>query len=280
MLRLTPYILVFAAFLPAAAQCQDSEPPIPTCKDLRTGTYYSYPKNSSDGYSCIRKGRNEIEKNLSTGDSTIWEVTWTDKCSYTMRYVRGSEQLQGKMEKFLENHQLVFRVGTITDEYYIYSEYVDEISKKPYAIDTIWFREKEGVAIRADHYRFISGESWLKKRHFSDTSQYAVLYLYRPGKTTNSLAGVPIYLNDTAVWVAKNKSACILLLKSEGPIELKSKLYKDSSSVRLDIKFGQRYYVKSMIHWGLYKRLYNFKLEMAAMKPEDAKGEFEEIAAK
>jgi hypothetical protein len=53
-------------------------------------------------------------------------------------------------------------------------------------------------------------------------------------------------------------------------------LLKDSSTVRLDIQFGKRYYVKSMVHWGMHHGN-NFKLEMVALKPEEAKPEFEEI---
>jgi hypothetical protein len=264
---LTLLILCFTA------PCQDKAP---DCALFKTGVYYSYPKNTLERYSCIRRGRNEIEKNLDTGDSTVWEVVWSGNCTYTMRYVRGNEQLKPKMEKFLEQHQMAFKVETITPDYYVYSAYVDEVSKKPVAMDTMWFHEKTDL-VRNDRYWFVPNEAWLKKRHFKDTSQYAVLYLYRPGKLTNSLTPVPVYCNDTLVWSAKNKSGCIIMIKAEGSIELKSKLYKDSSAVRLDIKFGKRYYAKSMVHWGMYKRMYNFKLEMAAMKPEEGQPEFEEV---
>jgi hypothetical protein len=267
---LTLLVLLILCF---RATCQDT---VPDCASFKTGTYYSYPKNTLERYRCVRKGKIEIAKNLDAGDSTVWEIVWSSNCTYTMRYIRGNEQLKSKTEKFLDKHQLAFKVETITPDYYVYSDYVDEVSKRRVGSDTIWFHEKAGLP-HNDHYWLVPDETWLKKRHFGDTSQYAVLYLYRPGKLTNSWTPFPVYANDSLIWSAKNKSGCIIMIKAEGPVELKSKLLKDSSAVRLDIQFGKRYYVKSMVHWGMHHGN-NFKLEMAALKPEEAKAEFEEIS--
>ncbi|HEX4850087.1 MAG TPA: hypothetical protein VFV08_04730, partial [Puia sp.] len=153
--------------------------------------------------------------------------------------------------------------------------YVDQPSAKPFYVDTMWLSEK---AIITEHGLFSStSEALLKRGHFSDTSKYAVIYVYRPGKFTNSLGNYNIYFDNKFMCVAKNKSGYIFKVYKEGNFEVKSALYKDESSINLHIQFGKRYFVKSMIHWGIYKRLYNFKLEMAQMKPEDAKPEFEMV---
>jgi hypothetical protein len=56
-----------------------------------------------------------------------------------------------------------------------------------------------------------------------------------------------------------------------------SGLYKDQSSVPVDIHFGHVYYIKSMIHWGVSSRLYNFKLEMQQVDAQQGKQEFDAV---
>ena len=113
--------------------------------------------------------------------------------------------------------------------------------------------------------------------HFTDTSRYAIVYLYRPGKLTLSLSGFPVYCNDTLFWIARNRTGCLVKILKEGEMEWKSKLFKDESSVKVNIQFGHVYYIKSMIHWGISSRLYNFKLEMADVSPDIGRPEFEAV---
>lgn len=113
--------------------------------------------------------------------------------------------------------------------------------------------------------------------HFTDTSRYAIVYLYRPRKLTLSLSGFPVYCNDTLFWIARNRTGCLVKILKEGEMEWKSKLFKDESSVKVNIQFGHVYYIKSMIHWGISSRLYNFKLEMADVSPDIGRPEFEAV---
>jgi len=51
----------------------------------------------------------------------------------------------------------------------------------------------------------------------------------------------------------------------------------DNSSVtKLEVAFGKRYYVKSMIHWGLLATR-NFNLEMKIMPNDTGAEEFDEV---
>jgi hypothetical protein len=75
----------------------------------------------------------------------------------------------------------------------------------------------------------------------------------------------------------QNKSGYIFVILKEGKFKMNSSLYKDESGTELDIKFGHVYYVKSMIHWGISSRLYNFKLEMVQMDPKEGKTEFADV---
>lgn len=176
---------------------------------------------------------------------------------------------------FVKKHIFVYQIANVTNDYYTFYGYVDQPSSKPFYVDTMWLSEK---AIFSEQGLFRpTNEAMLKKKHFSDTSRYAVIYLYRPGKFTNSLGNYNIYFDNKFMCVARNKSGYIFTILKEGNFPIRSALYKDESSIDLHVQFGKKYYVKSMIHWGIFKRLYNFKLEMAQMKPEDGKPEFENV---
>jgi len=52
---------------------------------------------------------------------------------------------------------------------------------------------------------------------------------------------------------------------------------KDSVQLPVDIRFGNRYYIKSDIHWGIHSRLYNFKLELSSVDAATGSKEFREV---
>ena len=86
-----------------------------------------------------------------------------------------------------------------------------------------------------------------------------------------------VYFDDNLMCVAKNNSGYIFKILKEGVFEVKSKLLKDEAAVKVDVKFGKTYYVKSSIKWGITSRLYNFKLEMTNVPPAVGITEFEEV---
>ncbi|HYK57410.1 MAG TPA: hypothetical protein VEV15_13160, partial [Flavisolibacter sp.] len=141
--------------------------------------------------------------------------------------------------------------------------------------DTMWFHEKVTIPnnelFKPYKTRFIP-----RKDRFSDTSQYAVLYIYRPGKLTNSLADFLVYFDENIMWVAHNNSGQLFKIFKEGKYRIKSRLMKDEDYIDVDFRFGQTYYIKSKIKWGFY-RGNNFKLEMEEMKPEKGQKEFDEV---
>lgn len=247
-----------------------------TCPDLHDGIFYYYPKNSDKHYISRREGDLQYESTVQTGDTTLWQVKWAGDCEYSLKYLSGGKDFPKETIDLIKKHKLVYEIIKTTDRYYIFKGYIDKTSNPPIQTDTMWLNEKTVVA-NNELFRPVQNNAALKKAHFSDTSQYAVLYLYRPGKLTNSLANYLIYFDDIIMCVARNKSGYLFKIMKEGKFTLKSKLYKDAAAVELDVKFGNVYYVKSMIHWGVFKRLYNFKLEMALVKPEDGKIEFEEV---
>lgn len=252
-----------------------SQPP-QTCMDIKTGIFYYYPKTTNDYYIEQRDENYLNEKNGATGDSTIWQLEWKGDCEYTLKYVSGNTKMPDAMLKFYGKHKLVCDIKKVTGDYYIFTSYADKNTNQPLLTDTIWYNQKVTIPNNRLLER-VNSPTDLKKEHFSDTSQYAVLYIYRPGKFTNSLGSYLVYFDESIMCLAKNKNGYIFKVLKEGTHEIKSRLFKDESSVKLDVKFGNIYYVKSMIHWTISKRLYNFKLDMQVMKPADGQTEFTEV---
>ncbi len=259
--------------LPVIACCQTKTL---ACSNLKNGIFYSYPKNTSDRYISVREGEIQTEVNLKNGDTTVWQVSWLNDCSYVVKYVSGAKTASKDVIDVLKKHKLVYEMGKVTDDYYVFTGHFDKTSNTAFQNDTMWLHEKAVVA-NNELFKLVTNQNVLRKEHFSDTSKYALLCLYRPGKVTNSLSSFLVYFDDNLMYVAKNNSGAIFKVLKEGIFTLKSRLYKDESSLKLSVEFGNRYYVKSMIHWGIYSRLYNFKLEMASVPPEVGKVEFESV---
>ena len=139
----------------------------------------------------------------------------------------------------------------------------------------MWLNIKTGL-VNNELFKQVKNPSELKRSHFSDTSKYAVLYLYRPGKLANSLGNYLVYFDESIMCIAKNNSGYIFKILKEGKFTLKSRIYKDEADLPLDIKFGSTYYVKSSIPGGIHG-LNNYKLKMGLMKPEDGQNEFFDV---
>jgi hypothetical protein len=269
---ITVYIFFFIALL-SVSNAQDKSL---TCADLKIGIFYNYPKNTADQYVDLREGEIEHETNMVTGDTSLWQIKWINDCVYTLKYLSGNVKWNEKAAAFLKKHIMAFEIVRVAADYYVYKSYIDKVSAISIESDTMWLNQKIVVA-NNNLFKRLSGNAVLKRDHFSDTSKYAIIYLYRPGKLTNSLGNYPVYLDGDIICIAQNNSGYILKIFKEGQFEIKSKLFKDESAVKVNLKFGNTYYVKSMIHWTISSRLYNFKLETAIVNPEKGQKEFEEV---
>jgi hypothetical protein len=259
--------------LPFIATAQSKTP---TCEDLKFGVFHFYPKNSADHDLSIREGDKVHETNTKNSDTILWQIKWKDECTYVLKFISSNVAMSDETLKLVKKHKWVYEIGRITNEYYLFKGYVDDVSNAPIQIDTMWLNEKIN-RVSNELFKPVANSAQLKKANFSDTSKYAVLYLYRPKKLSNSLGNYLIYFNDAIMCAAKNNTGYLFKILKEGQFEIKSKLLKDEAAVKLDIKFGKTYYVKSMIHWGITSRLYNFRLEMLNMPAADAIPEFDEV---
>jgi hypothetical protein len=246
------------------------------CPDVHNGFFHYYPKTSAAHYIDIRDGNVVHEIETGKGDTSVWSINWLSDCRYKLQYVSGGNFNEKQLE-VLRKSSPEFEIAKVADNYYVFDGFVDK--KQVIVSDTMWLHEKVDAA-NTQTFLQLKPYANLKKINFSDTSKYAILYVYRPGKISNSLGQYNIYINNEPLCVGKNNTGYGFAILKEGRYEIKSKLYKDASSTFVDIKFGNIYYVKSMVHWAITSRLYNFKLEMATMKPEDGKVEFAEVEQK
>ena len=245
------------------------------CKNIKTGTFYYYPKNSTDSYLEIRDDKHLYETNLTKGDSSVYEIKWSDDCVYTLKYVSGNAEMSDEVEEFNKKHKLLFEVNKIAKDYYTFTGYIDKTSNQPVLKDTMWLNIKNNVGSNL-LFQPIKSPTEIKKAHFSDTSKYAILYIYRPGKLTNSLGNYLVYFDDNIMCVAKNMSGYIFKVLKEGNFTIKSKLYKDEATTNINIKFGNKYYVRSSVLWGFHN-FKNYKLKMEEMEPEEGETEFYDV---
>jgi hypothetical protein len=248
-----------------------------SCQDLKNGIFYYYQKNSPDHFLIYRMAETQKEINLTTGDTTVWKIDWQNDCNYSLKFQSSSTKRPPETVKLLKEHTLVYAVLKLAEDYYTFKGSVDNIANQQIIADTIWLKEKTTFT-NTELFKRLRNEREAGK--LRDTSKYAILYVYRPGKITNSLGNYFVYFDNVLMCVASNNSGYVFKVLKEGPFQVSSKLYKDEASVNLDIQFGKTYFVKSMIHWGISSRLYNFKLEMANVPPEQGQNEFENIKNK
>ena len=87
-----------------------------------------------------------------------------------------------------------------------------------------------------------------------DSSKYATIYVYRRGKSLASLASFDIHFDGGIVCKMKNKSKFEFRVFTEGPLYYwmgykylggkDDEQYKSKNIQRLDVKFGESYYVE------------------------------------
>lgn len=90
----------------------------------------------------------------------------------------------------------------------------------------------------------------------SDTLHYALLYVYRPGNFAGSLIGYNIrmtntVLKDSLIGRATNNSKFVVKLYQEGKTQLAAHT-ETKKGVDLDVKFGEKYYLKCEVVMGIF----------------------------
>lgn len=247
------------------------------CSDYKEGIFYTYQKNTTARLVIYRSGNEQKEVNPDNGDSALWKIEWLNDCSYTLKLKATNIQWKPAVLKVLNEHKFVYTILKADSAYYTFKGSVDNSSNPKIIEDTIWLSEKLHPG-NTELFKQVRTEA--EAGRITDTSKYALLYIFRPGKLTNSLSSYMVYFDNIPLCVAANNSGYIFKLLKEGRYQVMSRLFKDEAVVDIDVKFGQVIYVKSMIHWGISGRLYNFRLEMAKLTPQQGTTEFAGIKNK
>jgi hypothetical protein len=62
---------------------------MPKCADLREGIVYSRSQDKHQPYKIFITGSTLKQVNLTTRDSSIWEIQWVEECGFTIKYLPG-----------------------------------------------------------------------------------------------------------------------------------------------------------------------------------------------
>lgn len=112
-------------------------------------------------------------------------------------------------------------------------------------------RPSDSLAIKA----IDTSQMQRSSAELSDTSKYALLYVYRPKKFAGSAIVYTIrisnsLLKDEVVGDANNNTKFMIKLYEEGKTEISAKT-ESKRSVTLNVRFGEKYYLKCGVTMGV-----------------------------
>lgn len=244
-----------------------TQPTVGSCPDIQNGVYYSYPLNSNDRWKSERNGDIQQEINLETGDTLLFKVSWGRKCEYTLNYKSGGEKLKKEELAFLKQYKFVYTISEVTPNYYIAATYLNEPNNYPVSVDTMWNKERP---VSHDRLVFTNlSAKDMRKARLKDTSQFALLYVYRPSKFKCSAIGFPLYANNMLMCgFPENGGAFVFKVLKQGPMRLQGQHKQHKDYLDLDIRFGQKYYVRVDTKWSI-ARCIPYLSEMENMKGQE-----------
>src|SRR6476620_5725461 len=117
-----------------------------SCANIKKGTFYFYPKNTADAYIEERDDKYLKETNLTTGDTSLWEIKWTSDCVYSLKFINGNAKMDADTRDFLDKHKLLYQIFSINDSCYTFKGYADKTSNLPIQDDTMWLNVKTNLA--------------------------------------------------------------------------------------------------------------------------------------
>lgn len=201
-----------------------------------------------------------------------FKISWEKDCSYTLRYESGGKKLKRQELEILKQYPFVFMVSSINAEYYAATGYLQSAKNYPITFDTLW-RQPHSVSNNRVLFAELSPAEQ-RKAKLKDTSQFALLYVYRPAKFVCSAVGFPLYANDILMaGFPPQGGAYVFKMRKQGTLRLQGQHNQNKDYVDLDIRFGQKYFVRVDTKWSM-ARCIPFLTE----KPAD-KGEMEFIEA-
>jgi hypothetical protein len=264
---------LFLLFFLVSALISFSQTQSLDCAAVKNGVfvYFSYKDGSKSTYT--RNGETQKEVNPVTKESALWDIQWINDCTYSMQYNEGLEERSKAELDILRKHKVVIQILDVNEDYYVFKSSLDKASNLTIMYDTLWIKQR-----RDSKNKMVSNaridSNLLIRRHVYDSavSNSSNLYVFRPGKFTESGWNCTLYINDTAVCEVSNKSTFIFHLLREGQTTIKAKMDKNESAVTIDVKKGSKYFLRCDILWGIVA-----KPKLTLVKEEQGKLYFENV---
>jgi hypothetical protein len=144
------------------------------------------------------------------------------------------------------------------------------------ATDTVQSQEISGP--ESASIQLIRSESLLRDRHFSDTSSYGVIYLYRPFTGTFPKNSIDIYAEDDKICSMENKGHYIFVVYGSRTLKLTGLFSRDTCHITVNIEPGKAYYLRCTMETGIFGQkhyLRNYKIHLDPMPAEKGKKQFD-----
>jgi hypothetical protein len=223
-----------------------------TCNDVRNGVFISFSKTDGSKSVYTRSGDVQKELNTSTKETIFWNVEWINDCSYYLKY---NSRLENKSKQELEKikkHKFLIQILSVSQDYYVFQSFLDKESNPAISKDTLWIKQRKDAKNRLINNPEIDSLLAVRKAEFdASLARTATLYIYRPEKFAEGGDDCIIYYNDTAICTMTNKSAYIIRLLKEGPATFTARIRKQEMAVKLDVKYGEKYYLRCELKWAI-----------------------------
>ena len=108
------------------------------CEKYRNGTFIYSPKGSSRNLVLERADSIQIEKDLTTGRSSKYKISWSG-CNYSMVLLEANFELHENMKP--EDYRFKYEIIKQTDEYYVFKE-ISGMFENSIESDTIWLKRR------------------------------------------------------------------------------------------------------------------------------------------
>ena len=244
-----------------------------TCNDIKNGVFIFVSKTDGSKSIYTRSGDVQKELNTSTKETVYWDVEWINDCSYYLKYNSGWEDKPKQELEKIKKHKILIRVVSVSQDYYLFQSFLDKESNPAISKDTLWIKQRKDAKNKLINNSGIDSLLAVRKAEFDvSLTRTATLYIYRPQKFAEGGDDCIIYYNDTAICTMTNKSAYIIRLLKEGPATLTARIRKQEMAVKLDVKYGEKYYLRCELKWAIPP-----KPILTLSNPNEAKPYFDNV---
>ena len=240
----------------------------PGCADVKNGVFIFFSK--ADGTKSVYTRTGSVQKEFigSTRETILWDLEWINDCSYLLQYNSGLEERPKKDLQTIKKHKIYSHIDEVTNDYYVFETHLDNASTPLLSKDTLWIKQRKDAKNKTFSNPGIDSIMAVKKAAYdSSLKQSAFLYIFRPHKHNELLDIVSIYYNDELVCKMSDNSAYALRLMKEGQVTIMGKMNGREVNFPLDVKYGEKYFVRCDAIWGLPGRPALTKSNLEEAKP-------------